>query len=69
MSKFIWITKYAELLKNTNIHVKHSVIRIEWHQIKWLLPPHVHMHQLWPWVIGERAGVPLWQKMEYATGP
>ena len=49
------ITKYAKLLENTKIHVKHSVFRVERHQIKQHLPPHVHMHQLWPWVIGERA--------------
>ena len=66
---FLQITKYADLLKNTKIHVKHSVIRIEKHQIKQQLSPHVHMHQLWPWVIGERAEVFLWQRMEYATGP
>ena len=61
--------KYVKLLKNSKIHVKHSVIRIERHHINGQLPPHVHVHQLWPWVIGQRAGVPLWQRMECATGP
>ena len=61
--------KYAKLLKNTEICLKHYVIRIERHHINGQLPPHVHMHQLWSWVIGQRAVVPLWQRMEYATGP
>ena len=62
-------TKYAELLKNTEIHVKHSVNRIERHQINIHLPPHVHMHQIGPWDIAKRAWVPLWPKVDLATGP
>ena len=37
--------------------------------MKQQLPPHVHMYQPRPWVFGQRAWVPLWHKMEQATGP
>ena len=50
MIKLVYLTiikyvNYVKLLKNTEIHLKQSAVRIERHQINRHLPPHLHMHQ------------------------